>query len=62
MTILTIMKCKAISCVVLDARKAIEVRDTLNDEISTKCPTTILRKHPHVKLFLDLKSASKITE
>jgi len=62
LTIPAIMKCKAISCVVPDARKAIAVRDTLNDEISTKCPATILRKHPHVKLFLDPKSASKIAE
>lgn len=54
------MSCKTISCVVPDARKANAVRNTLYEEISTKCPATILRTHPNTKLFLDEASAAKL--
>jgi glucosamine-6-phosphate deaminase len=60
LTITAIMKCKAISCAVPDERKAVAVYNTLCSEISTKCPATILRRHPHSVLFLDLLAASKI--
>jgi glucosamine-6-phosphate deaminase len=60
LTIPAIMNCKTISCVVPDERKANAVRDTLYDEINTKCPATILRTHPDTRLFLDKASASKI--
>ncbi|MDD4144515.1 MAG: glucosamine-6-phosphate deaminase, partial [Prolixibacteraceae bacterium] len=46
LTITAIMNCKTISCVVPDERKAQAVYNTLNQEISTACPATILRKHP----------------
>jgi len=62
LTIPGIMNCKAISCVVPDSRKATAVRDAIYGEISTKCPASILREHPNVKLFLDSLSASKISE
>ena len=60
LTITAIMDCKAISCVVPDARKAEAVHNSLYNEISTKCPATILRNHPETVLFLDEGSASKI--
>lgn len=60
LTIPAIMNCKTISCVVPDERKAQAVYNTLNQEISTACPATILRKHPHTILFLDKASASLI--
>ena len=59
-TIPAIMRCKAISCVVPDERKSEAVYNTLNSEISTACPATILRTHPNTILFLDKGSASKI--
>lgn len=60
LTIPAIMNCKTISCVVPDERKAEAVYNTLNAEISTECPATILRKHPDTVLYLDEGSASKL--
>ncbi len=60
LTITAIMNCKTISCVVPDERKSTAVFHTLNSEISTDCPATILRKHPDVMLFLDKAAASRI--
>ncbi len=60
LTIPAIMSCKTISCVVPDERKADAVYYTLNDPITTKCPATILRRHPDAFLYLDKYSASKI--
>lgn len=45
-------------CVVPAATKAQAVRDTLRDEISTRCPASVLRRHPHAKLYLDQDSAA----
>lgn len=59
LTIPAIMRCKAISCVVPDARKAKAVHDTLRNEIDTACPATILRTHPETRLFLDRPSAQE---
>ncbi|MEZ5104757.1 MAG: glucosamine-6-phosphate deaminase [Draconibacterium sp.] len=60
LTITAIMSCKHISCVVPDERKAEAVFNTINAEISTACPATILRKHSDVILYLDKDSASKL--
>jgi len=60
LTITAIMNCKTICCFVPDARKSTAVYNTLNGEISTACPASILRKHPDTILFLDLPAASLI--
>jgi glucosamine-6-phosphate deaminase len=60
LTISAIMRCKHISCVVPDERKAEAVNNTLNTEISTACPATILRTHPDTILYLDEAAASKL--
>ncbi|WP_299530109.1 glucosamine-6-phosphate deaminase [Ulvibacterium sp.] len=60
LTIPAIMRCKAISCVVPDERKATAVHNTLHGAIDTKCPATILRTHSDTRLFLDNHAASKI--
>ena len=60
LTIPAIMSCKQISCVVPDERKAEAVYNTLNAEISTACPATILRTHPNTILYLDEGSAGKL--
>lgn len=60
LTIPAIMNSKAISCAVPEQRKAEAVYNTLNAEISTDCPATILRTHSNAILYLDENSASKI--
>jgi glucosamine-6-phosphate deaminase len=41
-------------------RKAAIIRRTLQEEISTACPATILRRHPNATVFLDDESASRL--
>jgi glucosamine-6-phosphate deaminase len=60
LTISAIMACKRISCVVPDERKAEAVFNTLQAEISTACPATILRKHKNTVLYLDEDSAKNL--
>lgn len=60
LTVPAIMSSKFISCVVPDARKAEAVYNTLNAEVSTACPATILRSHPNAILYLDKGSASRL--
>ena len=60
LTVPAIMRCKAISCVVPDARKAEAVYNTVNGPISTACPASILRTHSNAILFLDPPAASKL--
>jgi len=60
LTIPAMMNAKVISCVVPEERKAEAVYNTLNGEISTDCPATILRTHDNCVLFLDKASASKL--
>ena len=60
LTIPMILSAKAICCVVPDERKSEAVKNTLEAEISTACPATILRTHPNTILFLDKHSAIKI--
>ncbi len=60
LTVPAIMRCKTISCVVPDARKADAVYQTVHGPISTNCPASILRTHPDAILFLDPPAASKL--
>ena len=60
LTIPAIMRCKVISCLVPELRKANAVFHTLNDPITTACPATILRTHSNTVLFLDAQSSSKL--
>jgi glucosamine-6-phosphate deaminase len=60
LTITAIMDCKVLCCVVPDERKSEAVFNTLNGEISTFCPASILRKHDNAVLFLDSFAAMKI--
>lgn len=48
----------ALQVVVPERRKAEAVRATVNEPISTACPSTVLREQPHATLFLDAESAS----
>jgi glucosamine-6-phosphate deaminase len=44
-----------------EGRKAQAVQRTLEDPISTACPSTILRNHPDVTIILDRDSAAALT-
>lgn len=48
----------AVFCMVPGPNKAKAVKHTLEEEISTLYPSTILRKHPNAILFIDKESAS----
>ena len=60
MSVNKILQSQYIICTVPDKRKAEAVYNTLNKEISPLYPSTILRKHEKLTLFLDKDSASKI--
>ena len=60
LTIPSITRCKVISCVVPDERKAEAVFNTINAPVSTDCPATILREHQETVLWLDEPAASKL--
>ena len=42
------------------SRKAQVVRRTLEEPLSTDCPSTLLRTHPDVTIYLDVDSASEL--
>jgi glucosamine-6-phosphate deaminase len=58
MSVKQILKSKNIICSVPGARKADAVKNTLENEISSLFPSTILRMHSHCSLFIDDNSAS----
>jgi glucosamine-6-phosphate deaminase len=41
-------------------RKARAIRRTLEDPITTDCPSTLLRTHPDVTIYLDTESAAEL--
>lgn len=59
LTIPALLSAKYINCVVPGPTKAEAVKHTLNSEITTENPATILRNHPNVVLYLD-KDSSKL--
>ena len=60
LTIPALVSARHISACVPSARKAAAVRATLLDPISTACPASILRTHPHAVLYLDSDSAASL--
>jgi glucosamine-6-phosphate deaminase len=62
LTIPTIFRIPKLIVTVPDRRKAEAVRATLRDPISPACPSTLLRRHPDVTLYLDVDSASLLGE
>ena len=60
LTIPTLFKVPRLIASVPGRRKAQSVRRTLEDPISTDCPSTILRLHPDVTLYLDQESAAEL--
>jgi glucosamine-6-phosphate deaminase len=60
LTIPTLFKSTYAYCMVPGPKKADAVYHTLNEHISEKFPSTILRKHPNAILFIDDKSSALI--
>lgn len=59
-TVPSIMRAKAISCVVPDDRKAEAVSHALKGPVATACPASILRGHDNAVLWLDPPASSGI--
>jgi len=62
LTVPALLSAEYLSVAVPGKRKAEAVYKTLFDEISTKCPATILRKHKNAVLYIDKNSLSLSTE
>jgi len=60
LTIPTLFRVPKLIVSVPGRRKAEAVRRTLEEPIATDCPSTLLRKHPNVTIYLDLDSAAKL--
>jgi glucosamine-6-phosphate deaminase len=61
MSVKQIMKSKQIICSVPDSRKAVAVKNSLENGVSNLYPASILQQHPHCTIFLDPSSASLLT-
>jgi glucosamine-6-phosphate deaminase len=61
LTIPTLFRVPKLILSVPGVRKAEAVRRTLQEPISTNCPSTLLRTHPDVTIYLDLDSAAELT-
>ena len=60
LTIPALMRVPKLIASVPGPRKAAIVRRTIQEEISTVCPATILRTHPDATVYLDNESASEL--
>lgn len=60
LTIPTLLKAEYLFCVVPATNKAEAVYRTLTEEISEKCPATVLRTKDNVILYLDNESSIKL--
>lgn len=62
MSVRQIMKSRQIICSVPDARKAVAVRNSLENEVSNAFPASILQLHASCTFFLDKESAGLLRE
>jgi glucosamine-6-phosphate deaminase len=60
LTIPTLLRVPTLIASVPGRRKAHIVKRTLEEPVSTRCPSTILRSHPNAIAFLDRESAAEI--
>jgi glucosamine-6-phosphate deaminase len=60
LTIPTLVRVPRLIATVPGERKAHIVHRALTEEISTRCPATIMRKHPHTTVYLDPDSAAEL--
>jgi glucosamine-6-phosphate deaminase len=62
LTIPTLLRVPKLIVSVPGSRKAQAVRRTLEEPISTSCPSTQLRNHPDVTIYLDVDSAAELKD
>jgi glucosamine-6-phosphate deaminase len=62
MSIKQIIKSKHIICCVPDSRKAIAIKNTLEQAVSNLYPASILQLHPNCTVYLDKRSALLLSE
>ena len=62
LTIPALLRVPKLLASVPGSRKAAVVRRTLEEPISTKCPSTILRTHGDVTIYLDADSAAELKD
>jgi glucosamine-6-phosphate deaminase len=62
MSVKQIMKSKTIVCSVPDSRKAMAVKNTMEQMVSNQYPASILQLHPHCHFYLDQESASLLSK
>jgi glucosamine-6-phosphate deaminase len=48
-------------CCVPERRKAVAVKNALEGPLTTSCPASLIRTHPHASVYLDVDSASRLT-
>jgi glucosamine-6-phosphate deaminase len=60
LTIPTLFQIPKLIVSVPGSRKAQAIRRTLQDPITTDCPSTLLRTHPDVTIYLDTDSAAEL--
>lgn len=60
LTIPTLLRVPTLILSIPGPRKAHIVKRTLEEPVSTRCPSTILRTHPNAIAFLDRESAAEI--
>lgn len=62
MSIHKIVSAQQILCTVPDRRKALAVRDTIEGEVTSACPASILQRHANTTLILDAASSSLLSQ
>ena len=61
MSVKQIMRSKQIICSVPDFRKAVAVKNSIENQVSNLYPASILQNHPNCTIFLDPSSAALLT-
>lgn len=62
MSIKQIMRSKQIICSVPDSRKALAVKNTVEQQVNNHYPASILQLHPDCRLYIDSASASLLSK
>lgn len=62
MSVQQILKAKSIICSVPDSRKAMAVKNTLEQAVSNHYPASILQTHSDCRLYIDQYSAALLTQ
>jgi glucosamine-6-phosphate deaminase len=61
MSVKQIMRSNHIICSIPDSRKAMAVKNSLEQPVSNLYPASILQLHPHCTLFLDQFSSALLS-